>query len=646
MLQSIRDRLTGPIVWFVIALIAVPFAFWGIQSFGGGGADPVVVKVGDQKITQAQFRQTYDQRYQQYRSLLGESFRADLFDENRFRELTLDDMVQESAMRQYARSAGYRASDATLRDFLITVPAFQKDGKFSSDSYRALLEQQGMKPDAYERQLRESLAIEQLRNAVQSTSFVTAEQTWAAHRLEKQTRRITVVQVSAKNFRDQVKVTDAEIADRYETDKSRYQTAERVKLAYVELDRNQLATAGAPAPEVLKALYDAEKEARFASPEERRASHILVNFGADKAAAKKKTEDLLAKIKGGQDFAQVAREASDDPGSKAQGGDLGWVRKGMMAPKFEEALYGIPDAGADVAGPVETEFGWHLIKLVEIKAATIRPFEDAAVQAELVEAYGTREGEKRFQELSSKLEALAFENTSLEPVAAEMKLEIKSTDWFTRSGGAGTGIAAIEAVRQTAFSSEVLQDGENSKPIPVSDDALVVIHKSEHEPARQRPLDEVKELVRETLVTEGAAKLAREAADSLVAKVKAGEGLREAATAQGLTPQFDGEAQRGQAELEGPVVDAAFRMARPAQGATHVEAIAAGNGGTAVIALSAVIDPPRPDDATLGGDGALQSRVRDSLAGAEFGAYRKSVENEIEVEKVQAPEVKADNPEL
>jgi peptidyl-prolyl cis-trans isomerase D len=646
MLQSIRDRLTGPIVWFVIALIAVPFAFWGIQSFGGGGADPVVVKVGDQKITQAQFRQTYDQRYQQYRSLLGESFRADLFDENRFRELTLDDMVQESAMRQYARSAGYRASDATLRDFLITVPAFQKDGKFSSDSYRALLEQQGMKPDAYERQLRESLAIEQLRNAVQSTSFVTAEQTWAAHRLEKQTRRITVVQVSAKNFRDQVKVTDAEIADRYETDKSRYQTAERVKLAYVELDRNQLATAGAPAPEVLKALYDAEKEARFASPEERRASHILVNFGADKAAAKKKTEDLLAKIKGGQDFAQVAREASDDPGSKAQGGDLGWVRKGMMAPKFEEALYGIPDAGADVAGPVETEFGWHLIKLVEIKAATIRPFEDAAVQAELVEAYGTREGEKRFQELSSKLEALAFENTSLEPVAAEMKLEIKSTDWFTRSGGAGTGIAAIEAVRQTAFSSEVLQDGENSKPIPVSDDALVVIHKSEHEPARQRPLDEVKELVRETLVTEGAAKFAREAADSLVAKVKAGEGLREAATAQGLTPQFDGEAQRGQAELEGPVVDAAFRMARPAQGATHVEAIAAGNGGTAVIALSAVIDPPRPDDATLGGDGALQSRVRDSLAGAEFGAYRKSVENEIEVEKVQAPEVKADNPEL
>lgn len=644
MLQSIRDRLTGPIVWFVIALIVVPFAFWGIQSFDTGGSDPVVVKVGDQKITQAQFRQTYEQRYQQYRSLLGESFRADLFDENRFRELTLDDMVQESAMRQYARSAGYRASDATLRNFLVGVPAFQKDGKFSSEIYRELLQQQGMKPDIYERQLRESLAIDQLRNAVQSTSFITPEQAWVAHRLDKQTRRITVVPVSAKTFRDQVKVTDAQIADRFETDKSRYQTAERIKLAYVELDRKQLAAAEAPAPEVLKALYDAEKDARFASPEERKASHILVSFGADKAAARKKAEEVLAKIKGGQDFAKLAGEVSDDPGSKTQGGDLGWVRKGMMVPKFEEALYAIPAAGSEVAGPVETEFGWHLIKLVEIKPASIRPFEDEAVKAELLEAYRTREGEKRFQELSSKFETLAFENTSLEPVAAEMKLEIKRTDWFTREGG--TGIAAIEPIKQAAFSSEVLQDGENSKPIPASDDSLVVIHKAEHEPARQRPLEEVKDLVRETLVSEGAAKLAREAADSLVAKVKAGTSLREAASAQGLALQFDGDAQRGQAELDGTIANAAFRMPRPAQGATQVEAIDTGNGGTSVVALNEVVDPPRPDDAMLGGDGALQNRVRDGLAGAEFGSYRKSVEDEVEVEKVQAPEVKADNPEL
>jgi len=640
MLQSIRDRLTGPIVWFVIALIAVPFAFWGIDSFNTGGGDPVVVKVGDQKITQAQFRQTYGQRYQQYRSLLGEGFRADLFDEGKFRELTLDDMVQESAMRQYARSEGYRASDATLRDFLVSVPAFQKDGKFSADTYRELLKQQGMKPDSYEIQLRDALAIEQLRATVQATAFVTPAQAWDAQRLEKQERRITVVPVSAKKFRDEVTVTDAQIADRYETDKSRYMSRERLKLAYIEVDRTKLAAVEAPAPEVLKAIYDSEKDQRFASGEERRASHILVSFGADKDAAKKKADEILAKVKGGGDFAQLAREQSDDTGSKEQGGDLGWVRKGMMAPKFEAALYEIPAANG-VAGPVETEFGWHLIKLAEIKAAATRPLDDAGVQAELLDVYRNREGEKRFQELSTKLEQLAFENTTLEPVAAELKLEIKTTDWFTREGG--EGIAAVDAVKQIAFSPEVLDAGENSKPIAASADALVVVHKSEYEPARQQPIEEVKDRVRETVIADAAAKLAKAAAEALVAQVKGGQSLSDAAKAKNLEVQFDGPAARGQSGLEGAVGSAIFRMPRPAAGAAHVEAVDNGNGGVSVVALTEVMDPPKPDEAQLSTAG---SGARDSVAGAEFGAYRKTVEDAVKVKRVNAPDTKTENPEL
>lgn len=643
MLLAIRDRMTGPTVWFVIALIAVPFAFWGIDSFNTGGGDPVVVEVGDHEITQAQFRQTYEQRYQQYRALLGESFRADLFDENRFRELTLEDMVQESAMRQYARSEGYRASDATLRDFLVNVPAFQRDGRFSAEAYRELLAQQGMKPDAYEAQLRDALAIDQLRGAVQATAFVTPAQAWTAERLEKQLRRIAVVRVSSNAFRDQVDVTDAQIADRFETDKSRYMSAERLKLAYIELDRTQLAASEPPAAEVLKAIYDAEKEARFASPEERRASHVLISFGADKSAARKKAEDLLAKARSGADFAQLAREHSDDPGSKAEGGDLGWIRRGMMAPKFEDALYAISTNG-EIVGPIETEFGWHLIRLEEIKAASMRSFEEEGVQSELLDAYRAREGEKRFQELSSKLEQLAFENTTLEPVAAELKLEIKHTDWFTREGGAG--ITALDAVKQAAFSPEVLDAGENSRPIPISADALVVVHKAEYQAARQQSLEEVKDKVRESLVAESAAKLAKEAAEALVAQVKSGQSLREAASARNLEVHFEGEAARGQAQLEGAVSSAVFRMPRPAEGSVHVEAVDLGNGGVSVVALSAVIDPARPaGDAPHDGSDEVKAGIRDSVAGAEFGAYRKAVEAVVKVKRVSAPETKPDNPE-
>lgn len=640
MLQSIRDRLTGPIVWFVIGLIGIPFAFWGIQSFDGGGGDPVVVSVGDQDITQTQFRQAYDQRYQQYRALLGQSFRADLFDEARFKQLTLDDMVQESAMRQYSRREGYRASDATLRDFLVSIPAFQKDGKFSTDLYRELLLRQGLKPDRYEAQLRESLVIDQLRGAVQETAFVTAAESWDAYRVERQTRRIAVVPVPAKAFREKITVSDAQIAARYETDKARHQSPERIKLAYIELDRSRLAPAETPPAEALRTLYDQEKDARFAAAEERRARHILIGFGADKEAARKRVEALVAQLRSGGDFAAAAQENSEDSDSRTKGGDLGWVRRGTMVPKFEDALFGLKSG--EVAGPVETEFGWHAIRLDEIKPAAVRPFEDPGVQAELIEAYRGREGDKRFQEMSARLEQLAFENTALEPVATELGLKIGTTDWFTRAGG--TGIAGIEAVKQAAFSPEVIQDGANSKPLVASADALVVIHKAEYEPARQLSLEEVRDSLRETLVAEGAAKLAREAAEALLAEVTGGKTLADAAQARGLAVQFEGEARRGQAQLDSPVVDAAFRMPRPEQDKTEVRVVENGSREVFVVALSAVNDPPRPEQ----GDKNYadeQARLRESLAGAEFSAYRKAIENEVKVKRVNAPETAAQNPE-
>jgi peptidyl-prolyl cis-trans isomerase D len=485
----------------------------------GGNSDPVVAEVGDQEITQSQFRQAYEQRYQQYRSLLGESLRADLFDQGQFRGAILDDMVQESALRQFAKESGYRASDATLRDFLIAIPAFQKDGQFSADTYKSLLQQKGLKTDRYEAQVRESLVIDQLRASVQDTAFVTPAEAWEAYRLENQSRELAVVAVAAAAFREKVQLSDEQIASRYEADKSRYMAPERIKLSYIELDRTKLAAADAPAAEALRALYDAEKEARFGSAEERKASHILIGFGADKDAAKKKAEDLLTQIRGGGDFAALAKSNSEDPGSKDNGGDLGWIKKGMMVPRFEEAVFGLAAAG-DYAGPVETEFGWHLIRLDEVKAAATRAFEDADVQTELLEAYRAREADRRFQELSTKLEQLAFEKPALEPVAQELGLSVQTTDWFSRSGG--SGIAGVEAVKQAVFSPEVLTDGENSKPIPAGPDSVVVVRKAEYEAARQKPLEEVRDLVRESLVVDESLRLAKAEAEALMAEVKAG----------------------------------------------------------------------------------------------------------------------------
>lgn len=636
MLQSIRDRLTGPIVWFVVGLIAIPFAFWGIDSFNTGGGDPVLVEVGDQDITQNQFRQAYEQRYQQYRSLLGENFRADLFDENQFRQLTLDDMVQESALRQFARDSGYRATDATLRDYLVTIPAFQKDGKFSADVYRELLARQNLPVDRYESQLRESLVIDQLRGAVQDTSFATPEDAWNAFRLQKQTRDVAVVTVPASRYADDVEITDAEMADYFEANRDRFRAPERVRLAYVELDRNDLPEAEAPEQELLQAIYDAEKDARFSSSEERKARHILIGFDADKDAARAQAESALQKLRDGVAFEQLAIELSDDPGSKDKGGDLGWIRKGMMVPAFEQALFAA--TAGELVGPVETEFGWHVIRVDEVRAADVRAFDDPEVQAELLEVYQNREREERFQELSEKLEQMAFENTTLEPVAEAIDAEIQTTDWFTRAGGAG--IAASRDVLAAAFSPEVLDAGENSRPIANGPDALVVVRKDAYEPARQQELADVRDQVRAALVERAAAQKAREVADAAAADLRAGKSAAEVAEALDLKIDFEGLAARGQAQLDGVVADHVFALPHP-ESAARVETVTDSRGDPVVVVLKSVNELPRD---TVEPELIAQQRVQigESMAGAEFAAYRKAVEEVVSVKVRRTPDSAAE----
>lgn len=631
MLQNIRDNLTGPIVWFVVGLIVVPFAFWGIDSFfQGAGSDPVVVKVGSDEITQAEFRAGYERRYQQLQAMLGENFRADLFDQNRFRQSVLDDMVQESLMQQFSREAGYRAGDAALFDYLSNIPAFQENGKFSSETYKRLLASRGMNPQGFEAQLRDSLINDQLRAAVVDTAFVTPADLAQSQRLAGQERKLAYAEFSAAQYLDKIVVGDEQVRQRYESQQSRYMAPERIKLAYVELDLEKLPKAGNPGADTLKVLYDAEKDSRYSTPEERRASHILIAFGADKDEAKKKLEGLAEKAAAGGNFAELAKANSEDPGSKTEGGSLGWVRRGAMVQKFEEALFGLKQG--EVSGPVETEFGWHLIKLDELKAASVRPFEDAAVQAELLEVWQNREVEKLYQEQSEKLELLAFENpASLEPVATALGLKVETTDWFTRAGGAG--IAANDAVKQAAFSTEVLGDAENSKPLLLDTGRSVVVRKAEYEAPRQRELAEVSAEILAELKAEGAKAKAGEEARGVLAAVQGGQPLMAALAGKGGQIKFDGVLKRDNQEVDTAVVAAGFKLPRPVAGAAQFKQIDLANGDVAVLVLSEVKDP----QALAANDPAAQrasGQQRDAVGGSEFNAYRKAIESEIKVKHV------------
>ncbi|TXI85955.1 MAG: hypothetical protein E6Q40_07035 [Cupriavidus sp.] len=635
MLQEIRDRLTGWLVWVVVGLIGIPFALWGVESFFTTGADPVVVKVGDQDITQSQFRKGYEQRYQQFQAMMGERFRADMFDQNKFREAVLNDMTQESMMRQYVRQLGYRAGDGSLLKYLSAIPAFQKDGQFSTEAYKAALSRQGLTPQRFESQLRDSLEMDQLREAVIDTAFVTDADVAQAYRVANEERGLSYAVLDTAKYLSQVSVTDDQIKARYETDKSKFMAPERIKLAYVELSMDSLAKADAPSADVLKVIYNAEKDSRFSTPEERKASHILVAFGADKAAARKKIEEYAAKLKSGTNFAELAKEVSDDTGSKSQGGDLGWIKRGgMMSEQFEKPLYALGKVG-DVTEPVQTQYGWHLIRLDEIKAAKTRPFEDPAVQAELADLYRQRELQKRFQEQTDKLEQLAFENpASLDAVTKALNLEVQTTEWITRAGG--PGIAANDAVKQAAFSREVVSDGDNSKPLTIAPGKVVVIRKAEYEAPRQKPLTEVIDTVRGNLQQEAALTKAATEASQMAAAARAGQPAAALATARGLVLKNAGLVRRDNSTEDRAIISALFRMPRPKPDSVGATDIKLSNGDAAVVILTEVKDAPWPatDPAAVAKE---QQQLRDATAGAEFNSYRKSIEKHIKIKIVNPP---------
>jgi peptidyl-prolyl cis-trans isomerase D len=624
MLQSIRDSLTGWVVWFIVGLIAIPFAFVGIESFRMGSRDPVLVEVGGVEITQAQFRAGYEQRYQQLQAMLGDNFRADLFNTPSFRASVLEDMTQETVMLQYAEKGGYRGTPAAVLEYLRSIPAFQRDGRFSAEAYREVLARQGLTPERFERQLLDGLALDQMRQAVLESAFVPDALVEQAYRLNAQQRSLSYLTVPVTRFAEAVNPSEEEIAAHYEATRAAYQAPERLKLQYVVLDRSTLEPGSDPEQDVLQALYDVEK-ARFSSPGERKARHILIAMDGDPEAAKAKAESLRAELSAGADFEALAAEHSADTGSREQGGDLGWIQRGQMVEAFEKALFAL-DAGT-VSEPVETEFGYHLIRVDEIKGEEVRDLSDEGVRAELLALYHNREREQRFQDLQAQLEQLAFENPgSLEMVAETLSLPVAETDWFGREGG--SGLAAEPSVLRAAFSPEVLQDDENSTPLALGDGRIAVIRKLAYEAPRQRELAEVVDAVRAALVRQRAEAAADQLAEELLTAAQAGRSLTELADEQGLSLRAAGPVSRDADNVPVPVLSRLFSLPRPVdETQPSVAKVALDNGDRVLLALSRVIEP-EPGPETLEQE---REALENLVAGREFDAFQRSLRSVIKV---------------
>jgi len=582
MLQAIRERAQGWIAWFIVILISIPFALWGIQSYTGIGGEPIAATVDGHDITQRDLDQRFQRTRMELRERLGTAYRPELFDNKELRREVLDDMIREYLILQTARGMGLRASDQEVRLTVLSDPAFQVKGRFDKELYETRLRQSGMVPAQFEDRLRQRLLVAQLARALEATELATAREIGEATRLTGQKRDLTYVILPAEAFLSDEPVSDAEIASYYEANRARFATPEEVKVDYLVLDAEHLPGLAVPSEEQLREAYAANAE-RFGQPERRRARHILVSIppGADpavEAQAKATIEQARERIVQGEDFAAVAKEVSQDPGTKAKGGDLGDFGRGVMDPAFEQAAFSL--AKGELSQPVRSRFGYHLIETTEIIPASTKPFEE--VRGELVAELTKREASARFFDQSERLATLVYETPdSLRPAAEQLGLQIQTSDWIPRPGG--TGLFANPKVLNAAFSDDLIKQGVNSEVIEPEKDRLqaVVLRVTEHRDASVKPLPEVRDEIVAALRQTRAREAALAAAEAMRDRVRGGAPVADAA--DGHKVESLGLVTRDDARAPQEVRNAAFTLPRPGPGTVAATTAKLGDGAALVV---------------------------------------------------------------
>ncbi len=587
MLQVIRDRAQGVFAWIIVGLISVPFALWGINSYFGGGGDDSVAEVDGVKISTRQVQSSYQQQRDRLAQMFGGKIPENLFSEEVMKKQVLQQLIEKEILIKAAIDNGMRVGDQQLGELVTGIDAFHTNGKFDMQQYERVLAQQGMSPKLFENRVRRDLLAGQLNDVISTTEFSLDSEVDAQLRLQQQQRDIGYMVVPVNNYQDGIEISEEAVRTYYETNAARYMQPEQVKIDYLELKSDDIASGFEVSEEELRQRYETQK-LNFRTPEERKASHILVTIAvdADEAQtneAQAKAEALLQRVNSGEDFAELAKAESQDPGSARNGGDLGFFGLGVMDKAFEEATFALQKG--EVSGVVRSAFGFHIIKLEDIKGGETKPYEEVA--AELQREIQNQRATEIFFNKAEQLASLTYEQPDTLTIAAEqLELTIKHSDYFARSGGAG--IAAEPKVSAAAFSEDVLARGNNSETIELSENHLVVLRISDHKPEALRPFEEVQATIESTLKREKAQAIALEEAKVLFAKLQAGDEPAEVAATQNLEWRQRNDLQRDDSELDRTIVQAVFRMPHPADRSVSREQLSLPGGDQALVTLYAV----------------------------------------------------------
>ncbi|MBB3104518.1 SurA N-terminal domain-containing protein [Azomonas macrocytogenes] len=622
MLQNIRDNSQGWIAKTIIGLIIMLMALTGIEAiFNQSGNQQKAAEVNGETISQAQLGQAINMQRAQLAQQLGGNFDSSLLRDEFLRASALNGVIDRTLLLQSAKRSGFSYSASALDQVILQTPEFQADGKFDPIRFDQVIRNMGYSRLQFRQLLEQEMLIGQLRAGIIGTGFVTDQQVDAFARLERQTRDFGMYTITANV--EAMAVTDEDIQHYYEANAGRFRSPEQVVAEYVELKKDVFFDQVSVNESQIKAFY--EKQIADLG-EQRRAAHILieVNDKISDEQARAKIEDIHARLEKGEDFATLAKQESQDPGSAKDGGDLGFAGPGVYDPTFEKALYALKEG--EISVPVRSAFGWHLIKLLGVQAPEIPTLE--SLRPELVRQLKAEQVEQRFVEASKQLESSAYESADLAQPAQESGLKVETTAPFGREGG--EGIAANKQVIQAAFSDQVLVDGANSDLIELDPETVLVLRVKEHRKPEALPLNQVKDGIAKQLKHEKATEKARQDGQGLLAKLQG----KDSAATEGDSANWQQveAAARNQDGVDPAVLQAVFRMPKPKdKNLSSYSSVTLNNGNFVVLRLDGVSAPEEPLNAEQKQE---YRRFLASRAGQQdFSAFMNKIRSTAEIER-------------
>lgn len=628
MFDAVRNNKR--IVQLFLALITLPFAFWGVDSYIRHAAENVdVATVGSVKISQQEFQKVWREQVENMRNRLGANFNPQMFDNPETRMAVLNDIVEQRLLALEAAKLRMGTSDEALRDVITKIPAVQENGQFSMARYEAALKAQGLTQAGFEQQLRQNITLQQISGGLSGSGLVSQVAVNSIYRIQSEQRQVEELRFQPEQYLTQVKLDDGAVKAYYDANKTMFEVPEQVRAEYLTLSLAALQSqVNVPAEEV-KAWYEGHKD-RYQQAEERRASHILIPIDAgageaEKAKAKIKAEEVLKEVqKTPAKFADLAKQYSQDPGSAAKGGDLGFFSRGMMVKPFEETVFKLKEG--EMSGLVVSEFGYHIIKLTGVKTPKGKSFEEVRPE---IEAEQKRQlASRKYAESAEVFSNLVYEQAdSLKPAADKFKLVAQQTGWLPKTlnpqAAASLGLLANPKLLGSLFSEDSLKNKRNTEAVEVAPNTLVAARVIEHKPAALVPFDVVKAEIEKRLKREQAIKLAKKAGEEKLAAFK--PGVVETAAWGSAKMVSRGEAAKS--GLTPPAIVAIFKADSnklPAYAGVDLA-----DSGYGIYRISKISQPEKVDETALK---ATHQQLANFAAQLDVASYMASLRSRYKVE--------------